>query len=150
MLSDISRSYDTIAKQKAYVAEQIKLLSTDLELFKRVYRHTFVCSKEKGQRALALENALIYWELLFTPPGQLWVTGSTNWLELWTEFLKTKWTKSVNKDMWNQTFEFYRKTMEDESLSFWSEDSAWPSVIDDFVTYVKAKRSTEPEKMETD
>jgi len=143
-------SYDTVSKQKTYVAEQIKLLSTDLELFKRVYRHTFVCSKEKGQRALALENALIYWELLFTPPGRPWVTGSTNWLELWTEFLKIKWTKSVNKDMWNQTFEFYRKTTEDESLGFWSEDAAWPSVIDEFVTYVNAKRSAEPENMETD
>ncbi|RFU30105.1 hypothetical protein B7463_g6270, partial [Scytalidium lignicola] len=141
---------DTIAKQKAYVAEQIKLFSTDLELFKRVYRHTFICSKEKGQRALALENALIYWELLFTPPGRPWISGSTNWLELWADFLKTKWTKSVNRDMWNQTFEFYRKTIDDESLSFWSEDAAWPSVIDDFVSYVKTKRTSESEHMETD
>jgi len=55
--------------------------------------------------------------------------------------------------MWNQTFEFYLKTLEDETLSFWSEDSAWPGVIDEFVVYVKEKRgdvADVPESMETD
>ena len=67
--------------------------------------------------------------------------------------MNEKWNKSVNKDMWNQTFEFYLKTLEDETLSFWSEDSAWPGVIDEFVVYVKEKRgdvADVPESMETD
>jgi DCN1-like protein 1/2 len=119
-------------------------------LFKRVYKHAFICSKEKGQKALPLDNALVYWEILFSPPGRPWVAGSTNWIQLWTEFLTLKWTKSVNKDMWNQTYEFYRKSVADESLSFWSEDGAWPGVIDDFVAYVKAKRGDVPEGMDTD
>lgn len=120
-----------------------------MALFKRVYRHAFICSKEKGQKALPLENALVYWELLFGPSGQQWITSMTDWTELWLDFLKAKWTKSVNKDMWNQTFEFYQKTMQDETLSFWSEDGAWPGVIDDFVAYVKEKWGV-PEGMETD
>lgn len=66
---------------------------------------------------------------------------------MWLEFLKAKYTKSVNKDMWNQTLEFFLKVMQDESLSFWSEDGAWPGVIDEFVAYVKAKRG---DTMETD
>lgn len=143
-------SSDTIVKQKAYVANQINQLSTDIALFKRVYKHTFICSRESGAKALALENALIYWEMLFTPPGRAWVTVSTNWFELWSEFLKAKWTKSINKDMWNQTLEFSIRTMQDETLSFWSEDGAWPGVIDEFVAYVKEKRGTLPENMETD
>jgi len=121
-----------------------------MTLLKRVYRYTFVCSKEKGQKALPLENALVYWELIFNSPGKPWVTASTNWIDLWGEFLRAKWTKSVNKDMWNQTFEFFLKTMQDETLSFWSEDSAWPGVIDEFVAYVKEKRGDVPESMETD
>ena len=125
-------------------------MKTDMVLFKRVYRHAFICSKEKGQKALALENALVYWEMLFGPSGKLWVTPSTNWIEMWLEFLKAKWTKSVNKDMWNQTFEFFQKSLQDESLSFWSEDGAWPGVIDDFVAYTKEKRGDVPESMETD
>lgn len=141
---------DTLSKQKSFVAGQIKSLKSDLALFKRVYKHTFVCAKDKGQKALALENALVYWELLFSPPGRSWVTRSTNWAVLWAEFLNAKWTKSVNKDMWNQTFVFFEKTMEDESLSFWSEDGAWPGVIDEFVAYTKEKRGDVPDTMETD
>jgi DCN1-like protein 1/2 len=147
-------SADTIPKQKAYVASQLKQLTVDMALFKRVYRHAFVCSKEPNQKALPLENALVYWEMLFTSPGKPWVTGSgpstINWTNLWIEFLKEKWTKTVNKDMWNQTFEFFQKTMQDDTLSFWSEDGAWPGVIDDFVAYVKKKRGELPDTMETD
>src|SRR5438045_1862915 len=108
---------DTVAQQKAYIALQTAQLSTDITLFKRVYRHTFVCSKERGQKALPLENAKVYWQMLFSPPGIRWVTPSTNWLPIWLEFLDKKWTKSVNKDMWNQTFEFFHKSMNDETLS---------------------------------
>ncbi|TVY93785.1 Defective in cullin neddylation protein [Lachnellula willkommii] len=131
---------DTIPKQKAYVSKQVGKLSTDVDLFKRVYRHVFVCAREKGQKAISLENALTYWQIIFSPPGKPWVTASTDWLDLWSEFLTATWTKSVNRDMWNQTFEFALKTMQDETLSFWSEDSAWPGVIDDFVVYAKVKR----------
>ena len=143
-------SADTIPKQKHHVEAQLRSLPTDIALFKRVYRHTFICSKEKGQKALPLDNALVYWSLVFNRPGRPWKTATTDWLELWTEFLKAKWTKSVNKDIWNQTFEFYLKSMEDETLSFWSEDGAWPGAIDDFVAYAKEKRGDSPERMETD
>jgi DCN1-like protein 1/2 len=89
--------------------------------------------------------------MLFNPPGMKWATASTDWLDLWLEFLQKKWTKSVNKDMWNQTFEFFQKSMQDETLSFWSEDGAWPSVIDDFVAYVKEQRDPQvADKMDTD
>jgi DCN1-like protein 1/2 len=52
--------------------------------------------------------------------------------------------------MWNQTFEFFQKTMQDETLSFWSEDGAWPGVIDEFVAFIKEKRGDLPDTMETD
>lgn len=119
-----------------------------MAFFKRVYKHTFISSKEKGQKALPLDNAITYWTMLFSPPGMAWVTDTTNWLDLWVEFLQSKWTKSVNKDMWNMTFEFFQKTMQDDEMSFWSEDGAWPGVIDEFVGYVKEKRASD--KMETD
>lgn len=88
--------------------------------------------------------------MIFSEPGKPWITGTTNWTNLWIEFLKANWTKTVNKDMWNQTFEFFQKTMQDETLSFWSEDGAWPGVIDEFVAYVKEKRGDLPDTMETD
>lgn len=140
---------DTIAKQKSYIASQKSMLATDMAVFKRVYRHTFLSNKERGQRALGLEMAIASWETLFSPPGMIWATETTNWQALWLQFLNEKWTKSVNKDMWNETFRFFQHSMADDTLSFWNEDGAWPSVIDDFVAYVKEKRAA-GDKMETD
>lgn len=121
------------------MAGQIKKMSKDVALFRRIYRHAFLASKESSQKSLPLENAIVYWNLLFSSPGRLWVSESVDWLRLWIEFLQKNWNKTVNKDMWNQLFEFYLKSLEDEKLTFWSEDGAWPGVIDDFVAYVKPK-----------
>ncbi len=125
-------------------------LSRDDAYFKKVYRHTFIAGKEQNQKAMSLENALVYWGLLFTAPSRPWVTKSHNWLDLWTTFLKEKWTRSVNRDMWNMTLEFATKTLNDETLSFWSEDGAWPSVIDDFVAWCRERGVGKLEGMDVD
>jgi DCN1-like protein 1/2 len=123
-------------KSHAAIAKSlIASLSTDSSLFKKVYRYAFVVGKEPSQKALSLENALIYWGMLFSCPGLEWKSESQDWLALWISFLNEKWTRSVNRDMWNMTLEFATKTMEDETLGFWSEDGAWPSVIDTFVAW---------------
>ena len=80
----------------------------------------------------------------------VWKTANHDWLELWKTFLNEKWTRSVNKDMWNMTLEFALKTLSDESLSFWNEDGAWPSVIDDFVEWCKEKGIGKAESMDVD
>ncbi len=103
----------------------------------------FVVGKERDQRALALDTALTYWTLLFSPPGQRWVVPSgADLLEEWKGFLTANWTRSVNRDMWNMTLEFALKTLEDETLGFWSEDGAWPGVVDEFVAWYGKKKNT--------
>ncbi|KAH0158299.1 DUF298-domain-containing protein, partial [Aureobasidium melanogenum] len=108
--------------------------------FKSIYKHTFILARQPGQKAVALENATEYWRLLLTSPSLQWSTPNTPWLDWWIEFLTEKYKKSVNKDMWDQTLVFAEKTLVDEALSFWSEDSAWPGVIDEFVEYVKTDK----------
>lgn len=134
----------------AFIRNQVAALSKDQALFKRVYRHTFVAGRENDQKAMSLENALIYWGILFAPPGMQWKTKNYDWLELWKSFLDEKWTRSVNKDMWNMALEFALKTLSDESLSFWNEDGAWPSVIDDFVEWCREKGIGKTEGMDVD
>ncbi|EGY19400.1 defective in cullin neddylation protein [Verticillium dahliae VdLs.17] len=133
-----------------HIKSLVKKLSTDQALFKKVYRHTFVAAKEQDQKAISLEYAQIYWETLFAPPGWQWASQNHNWLELWNSFLAAKWTRSVNKDMWNMTLEFAYKSLEDETLSFWSEDGAWPSVLDEFVAWCREEKGIKPETMDTD
>jgi len=120
-------------------------MARDRDHFRKVYRYAFVAGKESDQRALALEMALVYWDTLFKQPGPRWVGSKTAmvWLEEWKTFLQENWKRSVNRDMWNQTLEFAFKSIDDETLNFWSEDGAWPGVIDDFVVWYRRGRIME-------
>lgn len=136
------RSCDTIAKQKAYIQSVKKDLPANKELFTRVYKHTFTVAKTPGSKAVTLEGAVAYWELLFSSElsAVKWQSPGTPWLSWWTEFLNSSWKRSVNKDMWVQTLKFAELTLSDEAMSFWNEESSWPSVIDEFVEWVKNEK----------
>ncbi|KAI2636281.1 DUF298-domain-containing protein [Hypomontagnella submonticulosa] len=127
--------------QKQYFKRLVDSLGKDRDLFRRVYRYAFVVGREGDQRALSLDNAILYWEMLFKKPGVAWVGNATgvNWLAEWTAFLRGNWTRSVSRDMWNQTLEFALKSIADETLGFWSQDGAWPGVIDEFVAWYRRK-----------
>jgi len=139
----ITPSADTLPKQQAAVANFRSGLTPKSDFFKRVYKHTFLIARTPGQKAVALDAAIEFWRLLFTPPSVSWTTTSTPWLDWWIEYLESKWKKTVNKDMWDQTLVFSQKSLEDESMSWWSEDGAWPGVLDEFVVYVNEKRGDE-------
>ena len=87
--------------------------------------------------------AVVYWKLLLSSGGLNWTSKNTPWLEYWLEYVETKWTRGVNRDMWNMLYEFLIKTEEDETFSWWDEGGAWPSVLDEFVLFVKEKRGAD-------
>ncbi|KAI1435165.1 DUF298-domain-containing protein [Xylaria sp. CBS 124048] len=130
-----------IPAQAACIKHLAGLMPKDRDLFRKVYRYAFVAGKEGEQRALSLDLAMIYWDTLFEKPGQCWASlaARIDWLEQWKMFLRQNWKRSVNRDMWNQTLEFAFKSLDDSSLSFWSEDGAWPGVIDEFVAWHKER-----------
>lgn len=129
--------------QKNYIRKLINQLSADRALFKKVYRHSFIAGKEAQQKSIPLENAIVYWQLLFAPPGRPWKSASRDWAKMWESFLSDKWTRSVNKDMWNMTLEFANKSMDDEALSFYSEEDSWPAVVDEFVAWYRKQEQSE-------
>ncbi|EMD87806.1 hypothetical protein COCC4DRAFT_199932 [Bipolaris maydis ATCC 48331] len=136
------RNCDTVDKQRMYIQSVKEELPKNKELFTRVYKFTFPLARAQGQKAVALDSAVVFWELLFGSPlsAVKWSTEKTPWLSWWTEFVNSQWKKSVNKDMWNETLKFAQLTLEDESMGFWSEESSWPSVIDEFVEWVKKEK----------
>lgn len=131
---------DSIGKIRNVVLQRRSQLSTDKETFKNVYNHAFVLGLANNQKSLALDVATEFWTLLFSSAGYEWRTSKTPWLEWWLEFQKNKWKKAVNKDLWRQTLTFAQETMKDETFRFWSEEASWPSVIDDFVEWVKTEK----------
>lgn len=42
--------------------------------------------------------------------------------------------------MWNETLKFAQLTLDDEALGFWNEEASWPSVIDEFVEWIKREK----------
>jgi len=134
-INDVTKMRDLVLQRRASLAD-----ASFRPTFKSIYKHTFLLARQPGQKAVALEVATVYWRLLLTSPSLEWSTSSTPWLEWWIEFVQEKYKKSVNKDMWDQTLVFAEKSLADENLSFWSEDSAWPGVIDEFVEYVKTDK----------
>lgn len=143
-VSTPSNSCDTEKTQKAYIETLAQKLKTDPAYFKQVYKNTFQYAKPANQRAVPLDDAFAYWEMFFTGDkgGIDWNTSTTKWWDLWSEYYKEKNKRPVNKDLWNQVAELVAKTREPggEDLSWWSEDGAWPTAVDDFVAFVKQKR----------
>ncbi|KAK0736402.1 Cullin binding-domain-containing protein [Apiosordaria backusii] len=146
-----------LAAQKRYVESRMKQVSRDPAYYKKLYQHAFVIGKTN--KAMSMDMACAMWGMLFDAEiGHEWKTANVNWLESWQKYLdekfyapppnpdlpedeanKGKWTRTVSKDLWNQTLAFANKTLQDESLSFWSEQQAWPGIIDDFVVWCREK-----------
>jgi len=136
-------NYDSTTKIRNLVLSLRSQLPTNQPLFKRVYNHSFQLLLEDRKKAIELEQAEEFWAVLFSPAGFDWnsVGGAGQpWKDWWVEFLKEKWGRSINKDLWRQTLTFALETKKDPSLGFWNEESSWPSVIDDFVEWAKKEK----------
>jgi DCN1-like protein 1/2 len=142
---------DSVPKLRNAVLQRRSNLKTDRELFKNIYNHTFQLALQQGQKSLGPDEAVEFWRMLFSAAGFEWRTPRTPWLDWWLEFQQTKYKKAINKDLWKQTLNFAEQTLKDESLGFWSEESSWPSVIDDFVEWVRLeKRAANGDAMEVE
>ena len=140
---------ESMDAQRTQVSRFRSYLGSDADFFQTVYRHSFILARLTGQRAVNLDTAIDFWRMLFSPSGLDWKDSDTDWLNLYVDFLEKSWGKSVSKDVWDQTLMFARKTLADGTLGWWSEeDSAWPSVIDDFIRSVKAKREEGADRMD--
>ncbi|KAF1991304.1 hypothetical protein K402DRAFT_389475 [Aulographum hederae CBS 113979] len=118
---------------------------------RKIYKHTYTLLRPASARTLDLDVAIEMWRVLLSAPSIDWSTPSTPWLDYYVEFLTTNWKKAVNKDMWDQTFALVEKTLEDESLGWWNElESAWPAVVDEFITWVLEKRKGGGDAMEVE
>ncbi len=143
-------SADSIPKLRNAILQRRSQLSTNKDTFRPVYNHTFILGLANGQKALAQEDAREFWTLLFSKQGYEWRTRKTPWLIWWLEFQEEKWKKAINKDLWRQTLTFAEETLKDETLGFWTEESSWPSVIDDFVAWVKTEKRGGGEAMDVE
>ncbi|KAK4975598.1 Scaffold-type E3 ligase [Elasticomyces elasticus] len=147
-----SQGIDTLPKMKNHILARRSQLPDPAfrPTFKAIYKHAFPLARAQGQKVLALDFAVEYWKILLSPPSLAWSTPSTPFLDLWLDFVQTRYRRAVNKDMWEQTLRFAEMCLLDESMAWWNEEAAWPGVIDDFVEFVREKRAGEMRADEMD
>ncbi|CDR87848.1 related to DCN1-scaffold-type E3 ligase [Sporisorium scitamineum] len=130
---------ERIAEEKSNPATAA---SANKGLYNKVYEYTYGFARREGQKSLALENALAFWDLVlpasptFDRDGDGGGKFTQQQLNLWKQFL-TEQTggRAVSKDTWIQFLDFTTEINAD--FSNHDFDAAWPSVIDDFVLWAR-------------
>lgn len=133
---------DTLDKMKTHVVGLKQSMPSDKNAFVKVYNYTFQFAKAGNQKTLPLDDAITFWDVVFNSPlsAVKWKTSNSPWVDWWFEFLNSEYKRAINKDIWVQTLKFAQQTLQDEAITFWNEESSWPSVIDDFVQWVKKEK----------
>ncbi|KAK0564721.1 Scaffold-type E3 ligase [Tilletia horrida] len=155
---------DTKEKQKSFVADALKRdLRTDAHvrgplgqqakggLYRRVYDFTYTFARPEGQKSLPLDSALAFWDLIIPCAPAFEGNGGDGTfthrqLNLWKQYLsETMKGRAISKDTWSLFLDFI--TQINSEFSNHDLDGAWPSVIDDFVTWAQEK--VKGDQMET-
>ncbi|SNX82630.1 related to DCN1 - scaffold-type E3 ligase [Melanopsichium pennsylvanicum] len=110
--------------------------SANRGLYEKVYDYTYGFARREGQKSLALENALAFWDLILPASPTFQREGSEGTftqmqLELWKKFLQEQTGgRAISKDTWTQFLDFTKEINSD----FSNHDL---DVIDDFVIWAK-------------
>jgi hypothetical protein len=120
----------TVAQLKAKVETMRGQLSKPT-YFPGFWAWAYEYSCEEGQRSLSLEVVIALTSLLLSP--EMWpLVGD------WVEWLG-KQTKTVTRDTWVQLLDLSArvKSSSPADLAVYDESSAWPSMFDDFIDWLK-------------
>lgn len=104
-------------------------LENDTDFLRKIYVYSFRFLLEEGSRTIPKELATDYWKLLIHDKF-----GEKS--EKWCQFVDQKWEYAINRDQWNMLFNFMVEWEAAQSLDFYDEMAAWPSIIDEFVEYL--------------
>ena len=120
---------ETSAKQK----QKLPLLKNELHdpaQFKAFYVFVFSFMKESpANRTIPAEIAIETWKLL--------LHGRYQYLSDWIAFVSEHVKHAITLDTWKQFYEFTTDKSFKSFDTFDAADSAYPTIIDDFVQYMK-------------
>ncbi|KAJ3309680.1 hypothetical protein HDU93_005498 [Gonapodya sp. JEL0774] len=125
LLHDVLR-VDSIDKIRAILPD-LRAQLDDEKQFRDIYHFAFGFALLEGQKSLALDSALAYWELLLSSKWPL--------TETWLAYVRENHKRAISKDTWNLLLDFIKQAGED--LSSHDPDGAWPTLIDGFVEFAK-------------
>ncbi|CAO3689527.1 unnamed protein product [Rhizopus stolonifer] len=116
---------DTIEKLKMNKREFDRVFE-DPDQFKEMYKYTFNYTKNKDQKCIEIETAIVVWTMLLEKHPLVH--------EFITFLQERKPVKVINRDQWNSFLDFVST-----DLSNYDESSAWPVLFDEFVEWRKVE-----------
>ncbi|XP_033623049.1 DCN1-like protein 4 [Fukomys damarensis] len=108
----------------------LRSLLNDSTNFKFIYRYAFDFAREKDQHSLDINTAKC---MLGLSLGKIWPL-----FPVFHQFLEQSKYEVINKDQRCNVLEFSRTINLD--LSNYSEDGAWPVLLDEFMKWYKTNR----------
>jgi len=107
----------------------------DERAFKEFYLYVFDFAKgpQEHKRVLDLEFAIAMWQTVLGNRFKL--------LNEWIAYCKEVHAKPINKDTWGLLLDFTKISLQD-----YDSEGAWPSLIDEFVDYVRSKNNNNNKK----
>ncbi len=109
---------ERVAQEKA---DPATASSANKGLYEKVYEYTYAFARQEGQKSLALENALAFWDLILPASPTFKKEGSDgtftqHQLDLWKKFLSEHTGgRAISKDTWTQFLDFTREINADFS-----------------------------------
>ncbi|TFK72145.1 DUF298-domain-containing protein [Pluteus cervinus] len=100
--------------------------------FHKFYTFCYNLVKPPQSRNIDMETSMAFWSVLLVPKYPIMTEV--------LEFINEKGSyKATNKDLWTMMLEFC--TTVQPSLTDYESDGAWPTLLDDFVTWKRDKSS---------
>ncbi|KAI0345203.1 DUF298-domain-containing protein [Trametopsis cervina] len=111
--------------------------TTKAKAFSELYTFCFLLAKPEQARNIDMETASAFWSVLVLPRYSL--------MQDILDFIQEKGTyKGVNKDLWSMVLEFCQSVS--PTLENYEADGAWPTMLDEFVTWKKANMPVDAEE----
>ncbi|RCH99178.1 hypothetical protein CU097_014171 [Rhizopus azygosporus] len=117
---------DSLEKLRAKRPEFDKAFHDPAE-FREMYKYTFSYAKDKDQKCMEIETAIVVWTMLLGDRFPI--------VHEFVTFLQEKKpAKVINRDQWQSFLDFVST-----DLSNYDESSAWPVLFDEFVEWKKER-----------
>lgn len=107
-------------------------LNFETALAKQIHRFAFDFCREKEKKIIDKETAIQMLNCL--------MVGRWNRIQHFNEYLIESTYRGMNRDQWNNVFEFAKVFGDFNDVSQYDPDGAWPVMVDDFVDYIKKNK----------